>query len=354
MVNKKYGELYMILHSQPTIEKDDIEVVLSQLKTGMIAKGEKVVELEDSLKNFIGINDAISTSSGRSALILGLLILGLEKDDEIILPTYVCRSVYDAIKFVGAKPIVVDIDDNYCISPTKIEKNISGKTKAIIVVHIFGITARINEILEIANRRKIAVIEDIAQSIGGELNGKKLGSFGSISFGSMQATKVITSGEGGFLLIKDEHFLDNYNKVKQNIGFRSNLSDLSASLALNQLKKINLFIDERKMLAKKYIEYLKQEKDIDIPIDNIRKSIFFRFPIRIKKDYCFDKLRKEMNDNGIQIRKGVDLMLHQIDKSFECKNADNIFKETITLPIYPHLNLSNVKQIYSELKYLLG
>lgn len=342
----------MIHHSKPTIEKDDIEAVVSQMSTGMIAKGEKVKELEYSLVDYIGAKHAITTSSGKSALILAFLIIGLKQGDEVILPTYICRSVYDAIRFVGAKPIVVDIEQNYCISSKAIKENISNNTKAIIVAHIFGITAEIEKIMGIVKNNNIIVIEDIAQAIGGRIEKKKLGSIGDMSIGSMGGTKVITCGEGGFLLINNKNILKEYYKIKEIIDFRAHLSDLVASLGLNQLKKNDSFINKRLKLANRYIQIINK-KQINIPIYNLSKSIFFRFPIRVKGSYNFDRLRIRMDRYNVQIRKGVDKMIHQIDSNFYCANAEKIFYETISLPVYPSLELSDIDYICEKFQKIL-
>ena len=163
----------MIFHSKPTIEIDDIEVVRKVLESGMIAEGEKVKELEDKLCSYIGGLKAKATCTGRSALVLGLWTLGIGEGDGVILPTYVCHSVMDAVTFVGAKPVIVDIGDDYCIDPEEVKKHITSKTKAIIVVHIFGISAKIKELKEIAEENSLYLIEDCAQAIGGDVDGKK-------------------------------------------------------------------------------------------------------------------------------------------------------------------------------------
>ncbi|HDD43629.1 MAG TPA: aminotransferase class V-fold PLP-dependent enzyme, partial [Candidatus Desulfofervidus auxilii] len=244
----------MIFHSKPTIEIDDIKAVKKILESGMIAEGEKVKELENKLCNYIGGLKAKATCTGRSALVLGLWTLGIEEGDEVILPTYVCHSVMDAVVFVGAKPVIVDIGDDYCVDPEEVKKHITSKTKVITVVHIFGISAKIKELKKIAEEKSLYLIEDCAQAIGGEVDGRKLGSFGDISFFSFQATKVIATGEGGMLLVNNFDLLENFMKVIKIKGNFFRMSDIQAVLGLNQLNKLEDFIRKRREIAKRYIE----------------------------------------------------------------------------------------------------
>jgi len=345
----------MIPHSKPTIDEDDIKATINTLKSGMIASGEMVKELERKLCEYIGGVKAKATCTGRSALVLGLLTLGIGEGDEVILPTYVCHSVMDAVAFVGANPVIVDIGDDYCIDPEEVKRHITSKTKAIIVVHIFGISAKIKELKEIAEENSLYLIEDCAQAIGGDISGRKLGSFGDFSIFSFQATKVIATGEGGMCLVNNFKILENFEKVIKSKGEFFQMSDIQASLGVNQLNKLDDFIEKRRKIAKKYMELLNGFPLIYVPVEEENKSIFFRFPVRVKKDFCFDSLRKTMESYRIHIRKGVDKMLHQIvEVGNKCPNADLIFKETISLPIYPSMKLSDLYSVVSKIKQFLG
>lgn len=348
------SEYKLISHSKPTIENDDIKAVEEVLHSEMIASWKKVKEFENELQKNIGGVKAYASISGKSALILGLLTLGIEPGDEIILPTYVCSSVMHAVSFVKAKSVIVDIDDDYCISLEEIKKNITKKTKAIVIVHIFGISAKIKEVIKLCKEYKICIIEDCAQSIGGEIEGKKLGSFGDMAIFSFHATKVLTCGEGGMLLINNESLLSNIakNVVNTKSEFFA-MSDIQAALGLNQLKKLSEFIKKRRLLAKKYIELLMDFPGVDVPVRDMEKSIFFRFPVRIKKVYDFELLQRKMEKYGIQIRKGVDLMLHQVVKHVKCPNADKVYNENISLPIYPALDISEIEIVVERLNEVL-
>jgi len=345
----------MISHSRPTITQDEINEVKKILESEMIAKGVKVRQLEDKLCEYIGGIKSVFTCSGRSALVLALWTLNIKEGDEVIIPTYVCHSVMEAIEFCGGKPVIVDVDDNYCIDVDEVERNITNRTKAVVAVHIFGILMNIDKLKNLLkDYGEVYIIEDCAQAIGGELNNKKVGSFGDLSIFSFQATKMITSGEGGAVVLNNIDLLRNFEKTVSSKSSFFKASDIHAALALIQLSKLERFISIRRELAKKYISELSHFDFIEIPVTDTARSVFFRFPIRVKKKFDFNFLRKYLEERGICIRKGVDKMLHQIRTDFKCPNADRIFSETISLPIYPQLKTDDIEKICRVLVEVLS
>ena len=153
--------------------------------------------------------------------------------------------------------------------------------------------------------------------------------------------------------INNLKLIHKFEEKKNEINFGSNFSDFSASLAINQLKKLNKFIEIRKNLAQRYIHQLKNLEQVYIPFTDFKLNIFFRFPVRITKAFDFDSLKIKMEEQGIQIRKGVDLMLHQIDTKFYCPRADQLFNQTVSLPIYPSLTDEDLNLITFSLKECL-
>ena len=342
-----------IHHSQPTIEEDDIKSVLELLNKKTIAQGELKEIFENQLTNYIGGLHSGLTNSGRSALFLALKTLDIQENDEVIIPTYVCSSVLKTIELIGAKAKIIDISEDYCINSHMIEKNITNKTKAVIVVHTFGISANINPIITLLKERNIYLIEDCAHSIGGQYNNKKLGSFGDMSFYSFQATKMLTSGEGGAVVLNNKLLLDKFIKLKNQYNKLFAISDINTSLLINQLNKLDYYINKRKILAKKYIDELKSYKKVFLPVDDIEKSVFFRFTIRVKK-LNFEKIRLCMDKRNIAVRKGVDSMLHNDFNKKYYEKAEVIFNETLSLPIYPSLDPQNIEYIVENLKECLN
>lgn len=200
----------MILHSKPWISKEDIEAVNNSLKNGMIGQGDMVANFEENISNYIGTQDTVITGSGTEALILALLALEIGVGDEVILPTYVCHSVADAIIAVGATPVFCDSGQYWVVTPEAVLEKISSKTKAIIVVHIYSIMADIELFLGFG----LPIIEDCCQAFGANNGISMAGSKGIISVFSFHATKCLTTGEGGAVTSSDQLIMDKIRSIK--------------------------------------------------------------------------------------------------------------------------------------------
>ena len=195
-----------IRHSKPYADKEDEDAVVNQIASLMHGTGARVEEFEQKMRELIGRRYSRATTSGTTALHISLLALGVGEGDEIIIPSYVCQSVMNAVNYTRAKPILVDIDDSenkgYNISVKTIKTKVTKRTKAIIVPHMFGFPAEIDKIKK--EFPSVKVIEDCAQSLGGRYKEKMLGGFGDLSIFSFYATKMISTGHGGMILTDSE------------------------------------------------------------------------------------------------------------------------------------------------------
>ncbi|RJS81501.1 DegT/DnrJ/EryC1/StrS aminotransferase family protein [Methanophagales archaeon] len=336
----------MIPHSSPTIEEDDIEAVEKSLRDKKLASGEISSLFANKLKTFFNSKKAILTPSGTMAIVHALNLLNLGKKDEVIIPAYVCDSVAKAVIMSGATPMVVDVNrDDYNISYEDTLEKISNRTKAIILPHIFG-----NPVQDIKAFLKlgIPIIEDIAQSIGGLFEGKRLGSFGDMSICSFYATKMITTGEGGALIV-------NSNRLIEEIDVEKNyfkMPDFQSSLGLNQLKKIDVLINRRRYIAKQYIEELETVPNIRIPNLN-EDCIYYRFIIEVEKD--LDKSIKQLNTLGIKVERYTDIVLNYLKLDInDYPNTKKAVHRVLSIPIYPSLSDENVQYIIKCIKNVIG
>ena len=288
----------MISHSRPYITKDDITTVLTILQSENIAKGEAVSKFETALRKFLGAKSVFTTCSGTTSLILGLKALGIKYNDEIILPTYVCRNVMNAVSYVGAIPVLCDIGNEWNMTTDTVKKKISKKTKAIIVVHIYGIPADCKAIKELG----FPVIEDCCQSFGASINGKKMGSESEFSMYSFHATKLLTTGEGGALATNNLEIISNINETSVNAQV-GQMTNIQAALGLTQLKKYNQMLDLRRKIADKYFNEINAVK-VKLSLTIRDKSIFFRFPLTID-GLDFERVKNTYSEHGIHVRHGV-------------------------------------------------
>jgi len=348
----------MILHSKPTIEQIDEEAILQVLRSSHLEEGSHVRNLEDLFVEVFRYPFANAVSNGFAGIHLSLKAINIQPADEIILPSYTCAALLNPILLLGGIPIIVDVGKNsFNISVDQIENKINKRTKAIIVPHIFGFPAKINEII----RFGIPVIEDCAQSLGGSIKGKKLGTFGQLSVFSFYATKMIASGDGGMIITNNEDYDDvikNYRyyghkKLHRFVAFNYHLTNLPAALALSQMMRLDAFVARRKEIAQKYDELLRNVKNIHVVFDGKEDTIYYRYPVQIESN--IGKVRTAMKEKGIQCGYGVLEGMHQMMRlpTNEFPNTEKLLKSILSLPIYPSLADASVTYIAHSLKEIL-
>jgi perosamine synthetase len=337
----------MIPHSVPYIGVSEREALLEVLRTGMIARGAKVTEFERAVADYLGLNGSVATSSGTSALVLALKSLDIEPQDEVIVPTYVCNNVLAAVVNIGATPVLTDVGEDWNLDYSTVLPCLSSRTKAIIVVHIFGIAADVEPLTQLG----VPIIENIAQAFGAEIEGHKTGTFGQLTVCSFQATKCLTTGEGGMILSNDSLVLDKVRSMQA----LAPMSDIQAAIGISQLKQYSSFLHRRREIADAYFKILDTLPDICMSARLRQKSIFFRFPLRIPL-LQFDILRAEFQQRKICVRRGVDSLLHKVVRlpSKDFPNAERCFNETLCIPIYPALADDEVEYIASVSQQILS
>ena len=195
--------------SRPDITEAEIEAVTEVLRSPDLSLGPKLPEFEAAFAKYIGTNYAVAVNSGTSALFLCMLAAGIGEGDEVITTPFTFIATANTIMMAGARPVFVDIDlETLNMAPAKIEAAITGKTKAILPVEVFGNPADFDKICQIAEKHKLIVIEDSCEALGSALNGKKVGTFGKMSTFAFYPNKQITTGEGGMILTDEEELAD--------------------------------------------------------------------------------------------------------------------------------------------------
>ena len=268
----------------PLIDKQEIAAVTSILRAGALTSasnlgGKHVQNFEKSAASFLKAKYAVAVNSGTAALQAALYALDLKKDDQVLIPSFTFVATANAVLSIGAKPVFVDIlKENYTMDPDDLQRKITKKTRAIIPVHLYGNMAHVDQISEISKKHNLHVIEDSAQSLGSTLNGKHSGTFFEMGCFSMYPAKVMTSGEGGFIVTNSKKNRDKLLMIRNHgmvhgydtrtFGLNLRLPEINAAIATVQLKKLPNFLKLRRSNAKLLSELLA---GLDIVLPSERK-----------------------------------------------------------------------------------
>jgi len=268
-----------IVSPKPSIGEEEIQAITEVIRSGKLSSlaGDRTKQFEQELAKYLGTRYSAATNNGTSALHLALAALGINAGDEVIVSTFTFVSTASSVLHQDAIPIFADIErETFCIDPIDVRKKITRKTKAIIVVHLFGHPANLEEIIEIANERDLFIIEDCAQAIGAQYRGKKVGTFGHISSFSFYATKNITTGgEGGMIVTNDEQLYEKSKTIRNHgetsryhhatLGYNYRMNEIQAAIGLVQLRKLETFNESRRMNAITYSSELQRIECLDLP-----------------------------------------------------------------------------------------
>ena len=352
--------------AKPIIEQEEIDNVVEVLKSGMIAQGPKVSEFEEKFAQWIGTKYGISTSSGTTALHTALLACGIGEGDEVITVGFTFAATSNSVLYTGARPVFVDIDeDTFTMDPSKIEDAITDKTKAILVVQLYGQSADMDPILDIAHKHNLLVIEDAAQAHGAEYKSRKVGTLGDVACFSFYPTKNMTTGEGGMITTDNEEIANmariyraHGSSVKYHhdyLGYNFRSTDIAAAIGLAQLKKIDSFNDKRNENASYLTDGLKDVKGVVPPVvKEGNKHVFHQYTIKVDGDR--DKWLDFLNEKGIGcgVYYPIPLYNQKLYKDLgynqSCPVTDKIVDEVISLPVHPSLTKDELDTIISVVK----
>lgn len=334
--------------------KDEILSVLNEIfESSQYILGKKALELEKRISNYHGVCEAIGVASGTDALYLSLLSLGIGKGDEVITTPFTFFATAEAIIYAGAKPVFVDIDpDTFNIDASQIRHEINEKTRAILPVHIFGHPADMNEIMEIAKKHNLKVIEDCAQSFGASINGKKVGSFGDAGCFSFYPSKNLGAyGDGGMITIDNPEIAQKVRMLRNHgskgsyrheiIGYNSRLDEIQAGVLLVKFKKIDEYNIKRRQKAMLYNSLLSDVVSCPVEKGDIA-HVYHQYTILSEKR---DTIQSYLKEKGIPsvIYYPVPLHLQEALRYLGYKENDfpvteRISSQVLSLPIYPELD----------------
>lgn len=357
--------------SQPALIGNEKKYVNECLKSTWISSKGKYIDLfEKAFADYLGIRYALSCTSGTTALHLALLALGIKKGDEVICPTFTYVATANSIRYVGATPVFADCEsDTFNINPFKIEKLITKRTKAIIVVHIYGHPCDMDPILKIARKYNLYVIEDAAEALGSQYKGRKCGTLGDVAIFSFYGNKIITTGEGGMVVTNNKKIAERVKLLKGQgmdpkkrywfpiLGYNYRMTNIQAAIGLAQLENIEKFISKRRKIAKMYNYYLKGIDGLVLPAEkNYAYHSYWMYSILIEDEYRRgrDEVMKFLAKNGIETRPFFYPMhtmpvYKKINKNKDLKISEDIAVRGINLPTFYSLKKKDIKFISHQL-----
>jgi UDP-4-amino-4,6-dideoxy-N-acetyl-beta-L-altrosamine transaminase len=370
-----------------SIGKEEIDEVVDTLKSDWITTGPKTFKFEEIFFEYVNSKYAIAVNSCTAALHLAVVALGIGNGDEVITTPYTFAATAEVVINSNAKPVFVDVEkDTYNIDPAKIEEKITDKTKAIIVVHYAGHACEMDKIMEIAEKYDLYVIEDAAHAIGSKYKDQKIGSIGDATCFSFYATKNITTAEGGMITTNRGDLADKmrilslhgiskdawkryssegswYYEIAYS-GYKYNMSDLQASIGIHQMKKLDQMQKRREEIADMYNKSFGQIPQITIPtVKSYATHAWHLYPIQVNSDLLsinrnefIEALKAENIGTSVHF---IPLHLHPYYKEKygfkgdDFPNAESLYKNEISLPIYPNMEDKDVEDVISAVKKII-
>ena len=339
--------------------------VLEVLRSGWLTMGEVTQAFEQELAAFVGAKHAFAVNNATAALHLACLAVGVGEGDEVIVPSLTFVATANAVRYTGAKAVFADIEseDWLCISPRSIEEKITERTKAIEVMHYAGFACDMPEILRIAEKYNLAVIEDAAHAIGASLNGKALGIWGNVGCYSFFGNKNLTTGEGGMLVTDDDHLAEKVRILRSHgmttltwdrfkghastydvvdLGYNYRIDEIRSAIGREQLKKLPAGNARREVLVSQYRQaFTEKAPALGLPFGEKRGvSSQHIFPILLPEGVDREAFREKMKADGIQTSFHYP-PVHQFQiyrqEGEELRMTENVARRQVTLPLFPSM-----------------
>ena len=383
--HEPYGYLPI---TRPDFDSVELQMVKSCLDSGWVTQGPLSRRFEEVFQKRHNVRNAVATTSCTAALHLSAIAMGLGPSDEVIVPAFTWVTSAHCIEYVGAKVVFADIDKStFNIDPDALQAAIGPKTRAILVVHLFGLAADLTHILEIANRENLKVIEDAACAVGSTFNGTPVGGFGDVSCFSFHPRKVITTGEGGMIATNCDNLASQLRILRNHgasghpdfangtappylmgrfdhLGYNLRLSDVQAAIGVAQMQKLDTLLVERQSRAQRYLELLADIDEIALPHSAPQCGHTYQsFVIRIVQGGRprRNAVMEFLDQSSIQTRPGTHAVhrLGYYARKYNIQPADfpnaSLAEDTsITLPLFPGMTDDQQDRVVAALRHSLS
>ena len=381
----------------PSIGEEEIAEVVDSLKSGWVTTGPKTKRFEEQFKEYVGSKHAVAVNSCTAGLHIALTALGISAGDEAIVPTLTFCSTANVVVHLGARPVLVDVGDDFNVTPQAIESAITPRTKAIIPVHYGGQPCDLAPIYELAARHHIPIIEDAAHAVGSTYHDLRLGSdalqppttrsLPHVTVFSFYATKNMTTGEGGMITTVDDKLAEQMRLLSLHgmsrdawkrytsagswyyevvaPGYKDNMTDIQASLGIHQLRKLDSFIETRQRYARLYDAAFANLPEIETPLTHPdRNHIYHLYGIRL----CLERLKIDRSQFIEELKaRNIGSSVHFIPvhlhpyyretfgyKKGDLPNAEHLYKRILSLPLFPKMTETDVQDVIHAVKTIIG
>lgn len=386
-----------IPYGHQSINEEDIQAVVDVLKSDFLTTGPKVEEFEKTVADYVGAKYAVAIANGTAALHAACFAAGISEGDEVITTPITFAASANCALYCGARPVFADIDpETYNIDPDDIERKITDKTKAIVAVHYTGQPCDMDRIHAVAKKHGILVIEDAAHALGAVYKGKKIGSLSDMTTFSFHPVKHITTGEGGMIMTDDEKLYQKlrlfrahgitreeemlqhgqewdggacrdredyrgswyYEQVELGLNYR--ITDIQCALGISQMKRLDTFLEKRRKLVERYNKAFSDCKDLVLPkqMEGV-ESAWHLYVIQVlnhNRGEVFEELRKAGIGANVHYIPVYTFPYYQAHgyRNVYCKNAEELYKHIISLPLYPDLTEEQQDYVINAVKKLIS
>jgi perosamine synthetase len=367
--------------SQPDITEAEIAAVCAVMRTPHLSLGQELAAFEAELAAYHRVGHAVAVSSGTSGLHLALLTLGIGEGDEVILPSFAFAGVANALLQAGAAPALAEIDPQTLnLDPTAVERAITSRTRAILVVHTFGVPAEMDALRELARRHRLGFIEDACEAIGARFDGRRVGGFGDLAVEGFYPNKQMTTGEGGAVLARDAGHAARLRRLRNQgrdagpdsgidwldqiePGYNYRLSELACAMGRVQLRRIEEMLALRRQAAERYDALLEGICGLERPplILPRREISWFVYVVRLPQRVDRDRVRKELAGQGIATgRYFAPIHLQPAWRSRLAGSARNlvltesIARQMLALPFFNRISMAQQEQVADALRRALS
>jgi dTDP-4-amino-4,6-dideoxygalactose transaminase len=373
--------------AQPLFGEEEKKEVLAALDSGWVTLGPRTKQFEEDFAKYVGAKYAVAVSSCTAGLYLALLAAGIGEGDEVITTVLTFAATANTIIHTGARPVFIDVDPKTLnIDPALIEKKITKKTKALMIMHYGGQSCDMTAIKKIALKHKLLIIEDAATAVGTEWKGKKIGCIGDLTVFSFHAIKNMSTGDGGMVTTNSRKLADEMTILRLHgmskdawkrhtatgnwrydvvaPGYKFNMTDIQAAIGIHQLKKLDKFIKIRQKYAKMYDRGFAKTPEITVPFVDERgrhaRNLYTVFVdtsnLKIDRDQLVQELKKEQVGANVYYMPLFELSFFRDSLKLNPKEypvSAEVFPQMLTLPIYPKMTEEDVKYVIQTLNSII-